>query len=819
MCKKKTLTVAIATAISIGSGVAIAGQLQNAYTSQLPATIDGAQSPPQMIEEYGLTGKTVITGEEDGVSYCTELFGDSKDTLELPNGTNTATGIGEYAAVVYTTDGQIKKKFDISFTLTNGAIFSDAPLLGIDTSTSSSKGANANVTADDWQSEGNFIINAATDVANVTKLTTKGTVFQTTAAILYEITAPAGAVSSGTSANYVEFVRLDDKSVDFAKPTAGTPSDIYVVNPVAAANTVVNATANNHVEGTTGNVYILPVAASGNTHNANSFVVGAAGTGFTYSFGGHASRLTAKNATLGNLTLETALPATGGGKEMTVTRINREGDKKIQIGELSDVTSLTGSNTIQFASHDKKYTVTGVETVDASGNGANLMVLNDTLASNLAEGEKFYVVKTQGVVGGGAASDWTTYSARSGTGAGKSTATFEVDMPAASTGRYLDSNSRLAMIYNITKAGVLSSSGQSIEMGVTIKDTLNQGDLNPAVTGLVVAKSQDCLSAAINKMVPCTAKVSVSSGETEFTGSTAVSGCFVNATTITMGYLEIDKEGTDGKIADGQTDFVLGDTGAKASASTLKITEGQFQASAATPGRVYLDVNGTVNLAENVTQTDGKWTAKWELDDTELQAIQTATSQKTLIKFDADKETIINTGDENPPEATLKIDFDDTNTKDYSVAGIELVKIPLDGKICTVYNVPPVGAMDELSLRVTNESSSTSTLTGTMWHMDGSGHDPNPLFTDEELVFVDGSGTVFSEDGTIGAWQTKRISAEAINKVLERLEITGEWSGRAVLQIKSTLPKMEVFALLRNRVPGSPLTNLSLGATGNSCND
>lgn len=172
------LTVAITSALMAGSGVATAvDQFRNVHEGMIPPVHDTTYIPPQPLSSFNFSGnETLIKGDKDGVTYASELFGSGSSSLTMPSG--TTNGIGTYAAVVYTVDGTISKKFDMTFTLTNGATFAGTPTLGIDiTSATPSSVANATVTIDYSAGTSNIQINPK-DIANVPTSIQKNAVIQ-----------------------------------------------------------------------------------------------------------------------------------------------------------------------------------------------------------------------------------------------------------------------------------------------------------------------------------------------------------------------------------------------------------------------------------------------------------------------------------------------------------------------------------------------------------------------------------------------------------------------------------------------------------------
>jgi hypothetical protein len=239
-----------------------------------------------------------------------------------------------------------------------------------------------------------------------------------------------------------------------------------------------------------------------------------------------------------------------------------------------------------------------------------------------------------------------------------------------------------------------------------------------------------------------------------------------------------------------------------ASKSTLTITGGQFEASTALPGKAVLRTfDGTEYDADSTKYTrDAEgWTAVWNLDTSQLQKIAEGGTEGAVVQIRVDGKTPINTV-ENDPTAILNINYDTATYADVTKQNT-FYKITKDGTVCTVYNVPPpktgvIGA-DQLSIRVTNDSAIAGKLTGKLYGQEGG----DPIW----------SGDLTTEELAIGA--TARFTSEDL------ATITGvTWDGRAVLEISTIIPKVEVLALIRqNGIRMAPLSNLSAGAHGVSC--
>jgi hypothetical protein len=324
--------------------------------------------------------------------------------------------------------------------------------------------------------------------------------------------------------------------------------------------------------------------------------------------------------------------------------------------------------------------------------------------------------------------------------------------------------------------------------------------VNPQRT-IKVARSVRAVNAQVKSVEGGSLNIAVSTGSTQFSGEVGIGE---------MGYID-NYLAQIGKvvIADGQNDAVMEDgvtpfkfsKGVTAENSTLTITGGQFEASKALPGKVslHVDPGGPDYTADSITTDAAGWTAVWNLNTAELASIVNGTDNQAFVHIRADGTSIINTVEEKP-HATLEIKYDPATYQD-ATAESDIRKITKDGTVCTVYNVPPpkkgvIGA-DQLSIRVTNDSALSGKLMGKLYSQDGG----DPIWT----------GDLTTEEVAAGA--TVRFTSEDV------ATISGTtWDGRAVLEISTTLPKIEVLALIRqNGIRMAPLSNLSAGAHGVSC--
>jgi hypothetical protein len=368
--------------------------------------------------------------------------------------------------------------------------------------------------------------------------------------------------------------------------------------------------------------------------------------------------------------------------------------------------------------------------------------------------------------------------------------------------------------YHITNVQALGTPGETINLTATLGDAVTTVDTQV----LPVATSQVPFTVKLYAATGGPVRASVASGNTELSAKTATNELLSQYSAI-LGYLEI-KNDTTTFANDGVSIWKLGDTtggvnvfkaatGTGGKNTSLTITEGQFAASvtpetgATTTGDVTLRTlpdngNTLIVAAKSVTST----TATFELTDANLAAITGATDEgKVAIAFTADGKTAINI-EENAPTATLVIDYHETTSaQDINYPEAELRKIRQDGSTCWLYNIPKPTAQDILNIRITNESSVAGTLMATLYNQEGG-----------EAVFT--NLNLFGAGGDIQPGATKRVTQDNI----ENLEGgPHSWTGRGIMFLSSTLPDLEMMALMRQKTPGAPLTNLSTGASGVAC--
>lgn len=354
----------------------------------------------------------------------------------------------------------------------------------------------------------------------------------------------------------------------------------------------------------------------------------------------------------------------------------------------------------------------------------------------------------------------------------------------------IESNDQIMLLYKLGSVNVLADPGQKINMTAKTSDAAN-----PAQT-IPVAQSIRAIDAHLTPIEAGILHIAVSTGSTQFSGEPGTVGevvGYINNNVAQISAVTVSTAGPQVKREDGVSSFRIASDEVKAEKSTLIISGGQFEASKALPGKVSLHNEKTDLDADNTTSdSEGAWTATWNLDSDELSDI-TSSSEPTSLRIRTNGTDPVNTI-ENPPHAILKIDFDDAGYQDI-IAEADLRKISKDGTVCTVFNVPPpkagvIGA-DTLAIRVTNRSTISGKLMGKLYSQDGG----DPIW----------SGDLTTEE--VPSWATARFTSEDI------ATISGQtWDGRAVLEISTTLPNIEVLALIRqNGIRMAPLSNLSEG--------
>jgi hypothetical protein len=402
----------------------------------------------------------------------------------------------------------------------------------------------------------------------------------------------------------------------------------------------------------------------------------------------------------------------------------------------------------------------------------------------------------------------TTFSTTFGPGGdvGDTQVTFLVQAASGDTVRTTD---HLLLRFKLKGLTALATPGGKVDMTVSIFDTSGtiQIDNQTSAHAPTATVVQSARGAAINLEASTgIAQVDVTTGSLKFTGD--IAGNIMKAK---LGTLEIDSPKTAIK-ADGSK-WTFGADDPKPSSATLTIVDGNFSASMSGSGRVFIDLdsNDTFDTGSDLiasVDADGS-TATWNLSVDNLDAIRKETGGVPIV-IEADGSTEINEAKE-APLATLSLDYG-AGTKD--TVSSKLRQIKRNGTVCTLYNVPNPNATDTGNIRVTNTSGQATKIRGTLRSLDGT-----EIFINKVLV------------ETVIPNQTVRLTQDDLDKIEKnpawltawqadtaRNPTGGEngWPGRAVLAVSGEVSDMEVFGLVRNKL-GGPLTNMSVGGTGNAC--
>jgi hypothetical protein len=365
---------------------------------------------------------------------------------------------------------------------------------------------------------------------------------------------------------------------------------------------------------------------------------------------------------------------------------------------------------------------------------------------------------------------------------------------------------KLWLRYKLTGANALAVAGQKIEMKFELNDVLESYAYGiVSEEPLVVAQSANAISASIepnNSIDAQSYRVSVESGEIAFIGGDSTEE------SVMLGTLKIENKATAAApifCPDGKNVFKFGSLSSTSCAdvgttsgttnltkSVFTITGGQFAASIA---------DGGIKLgAGSVTPATDESTVTVKLSDGDLATIAAAANTGVDIYLNVNGEDKINTAVENPPLAALNISYINSTFQSFALENVEMPLIKLDGVTCTVYNVPPVEAADNASIRITNKSSISGTVVASLYDAVSGGE---PLFTE-----------VLNGGDSIAPKATLVINPAT----LQALNSGNSWGGRAVLKLTSTLSDIEVMLLLRAKGDDkASLTNLSAGASGGGC--
>jgi hypothetical protein len=414
-----------------------------------------------------------------------------------------------------------------------------------------------------------------------------------------------------------------------------------------------------------------------------------------------------------------------------------------------------------------------------------------------------------------AAGQYTTPIGMKKGGKGVNSAEFNLT---AST-KPLDDGDRLIFVYQFDNTSSLANQDESgkVELSVSLLDDTGIPVNSP--DKVTIATSKQAVQVNLKPETEGSVKISVADDSKTF--ATGTNPAYQSATVAQIGYIEVTNVNasiTDSKMkikeSDGETTFLIGqgsdgkvnlgaknDDGSK-QGSWLEITGGQFAASKTGDGKVLINSSEEISVQ---AEEDGT-TAFFGLTDTNLQNIadELPADQATPvgIRMQVDDSTPINTV-ENPPEANLAIDFVESYVKDITGVSSQLLQIHKDGTVCVVYNLAGPDTQDRFSIRITNTSSVPGKLSGKLYGTAGD---------DNGVLLASGN---LNGGQVIQPWETVVFHSGNAGDTLNADGFT--WEGRAMLEITSTLPNIEVMALSRHMNPGSPLSDISTGAMGDAC--
>jgi hypothetical protein len=357
-------------------------------------------------------------------------------------------------------------------------------------------------------------------------------------------------------------------------------------------------------------------------------------------------------------------------------------------------------------------------------------------------------------------------------------------------------------MFDIDDANILNNAGSFINLTAST-------DIGDSPSSVKIATSDNGVSVNISpsgandRKQTKEAAIDVTKAATMFTSETKPSSLGV-----LLGSLAIQKN-TDATVVGTDATSGYDFDGEEA---TFTIIDGPLCASAADPevdNLVFLDMNNNDTFEEDTdipaTRVQGNH-AEWDLTGDDLQDLydKTSPSEADIIAL-VDGETMI-CEQEVAPTATLQIVY----RTGKSIFSGSLFHIKRNGTVCTLYNIPSPPAFDNgvppkdnLHIRITNRSIQDATLIATLRTMGG-----EELCRDFELGTVKPNETLHLTQDELVAKANEKVGCEDV----------ATWENRAVLTIGSDAPdgSLQIFGMLRNKM-GGPLTNLSLGATGNGC--
>lgn len=421
-----------------------------------------------------------------------------------------------------------------------------------------------------------------------------------------------------------------------------------------------------------------------------------------------------------------------------------------------------------------------------------------------------------------------------------------------STDTSISNGNAFHILYQLTKAATtLGTNGGAVKLEVqfgTSGSATIMGDQT-----IPVATGQDPFTVQFKGTDNTYIKVAVAEENKAFVTqkptALGVDSEFLGANSVIFGYMYMQPNNYV-KINDGYTDWAFNiasnpitKAGYDSTASvltTLTLSDnGQFAASTGNNGGVFLHARGQDIAAKSIKDTD----AVWQLTDANLADMMMGTTDTggfgqcksgdhcIPLYVKVDGNTAINIPPEDGPKVQFSLDYASLKKGLKYPADADpvvlLTRYIQDGVSCWVFNVPFPDAVDELNLRIINDSTITPTGTDCVW---GTlyGKDGKPVGKKTSLGCPGKEGTLYI--GSEKLWGSTTLPAPATPPATPGL-FTATGGSRGSMFITSTLAKMEVMAMLRlksppcfGNVPGgcnatnsNPLTNLSTGAHGVAC--
>lgn len=368
----------------------------------------------------------------------------------------------------------------------------------------------------------------------------------------------------------------------------------------------------------------------------------------------------------------------------------------------------------------------------------------------------------------------------------------------------LQVNDQLILTYFMQDASTLGTAGNTIKMTMVVKGSNTREE--------IIATSKEGLPlTGFGPSPQEEGKVQIDVTNDNKTFATGEEPAYIDSQTAMICYLNLEtNSGNDDEYivqCDGKSEFKLGsgDLTINEDQSKLEITGTQFQASTGSE-MVYLSFDESATFGKDIIAVvdPDTFDATFSFTNQNMNDAGDLGHEMPLI-MEVDGVTEIGIVEE-APIASLMIDFEqgnDENVDTWAMADIGPIESPCllirrNGMVCNVFNVPPSTAQDILNLRITNESVKAGKLTMTLYNMDGT------VVGDESVVLVESL-----EPGHTVRFTSAMLEGEDY--------FNTTWTGRARLEIRSTLDKIEMFTLLRYQGDAKLLTNVSLGASGVAC--